>query len=943
MASVVHAQDCLTQRRKLLRQSSNVFGLDFVEVCSRRDHDTQHRKFRLHFLGLRPEWLKLGEQIKLLDCRSGRRMPVSVVAAQGKQNPEHGIEVEVLATVCDDVEYTLTLESPDNAVPSLDPFFACITFRFDSHAPAKVDCVPSNTAKAPTVTSPDINYLAKDYATFRQLILDRLAVTMPDWQEHCPADIGVMLVEILAYSADHLSYYQDAVATEAYLGTARLRKSLRRHARLVDYRVHEGCNARAWVHLKVSEKSVAFHSRDLFFVSVPNQSSTASTSSLSKESLNEIIRKSPGCEVYEPVVSKAFTFWASHNDCRIHDWGGATPCLPKGATSAYLSNPDGATADERQLVKPTVDRKVIKHKPLTDKGLQFRKGDIVIFEEIIGPWTGNDADADPTHRHVVRLTDVDYEQRDDLHEEDGKPSRLPLVKISWGMEDALPFTLWITKPTDAEWTSTTNRPISVARGNVLLVDHGRSLRDEVNLSKTWEVPDGQSNAHYPAAKIKASLGSANLTFSAALPSSGAPASAQVNQDPRKATPQVLLQPSGRSRQILEQFTILELRDPRRIAKRLFAQLEVDPVAAQHSTLPKSTMYAAHVQRSCGCHGEPAATQFLGLTKLNETIRDDLCNVWLPLCDLIDCGPDDARFVVEMSDDRQAQLRFGQRGFGRTPDLEENPRLAEMVADYRVGNGIAGNVPAESIRMFGSFGPLIPGIEAVRNPLPAVGGVDPENPQQVRLFAPHAIRSELRRAITAEDYEHIAMREFGQLLQRAKATFLWTGHEYEVLLAVDPKGREVAAPNLLTKIRWALHRYRRIGHSVRVRGAERVVPTIKLSVCLNPHVIKGQIRSELDRLFSHQVLPDGTLGFFHPDQLTFGAGISVSKIIAAATRAVGDRIIHIEVTALHRTDEGPAYELENGFLPLRPQEIVRFDNDRNHPEFGTLQLEIKGGR
>src|SRR2546427_6685807 len=46
--------------------------------------------------------------------------------------------------------------------------------------------------------------------------------------------------ELLAYVGDYLSYQQDAVATEAYLGTARRRVSVRRHARLVDYLVHDG-------------------------------------------------------------------------------------------------------------------------------------------------------------------------------------------------------------------------------------------------------------------------------------------------------------------------------------------------------------------------------------------------------------------------------------------------------------------------------------------------------------------------------------------------------------------------------------------------------------------------------------------------------------------------------------------------------------------------------
>jgi hypothetical protein len=77
-------------------------------------------------------------------------------------------------------------------------------------------------------------------------MFDRLAITLPDWTEQHVPDVFVTLVELLAYIGDDLSYYEDAVATEAYLQTARQRISVRRHARLVDYRLHEGCHARAW-------------------------------------------------------------------------------------------------------------------------------------------------------------------------------------------------------------------------------------------------------------------------------------------------------------------------------------------------------------------------------------------------------------------------------------------------------------------------------------------------------------------------------------------------------------------------------------------------------------------------------------------------------------------------------------------------------------------------
>ena len=81
-------------------------------------------------------------------------------------------------------------------------------------------------------------------------MLDRLSLLVPDWTERSAADLGVTLVELLAYAADNLSYRQDAIANEAYLATARQRVSVRRHARLVDYALHDGCNARAFVHVR---------------------------------------------------------------------------------------------------------------------------------------------------------------------------------------------------------------------------------------------------------------------------------------------------------------------------------------------------------------------------------------------------------------------------------------------------------------------------------------------------------------------------------------------------------------------------------------------------------------------------------------------------------------------------------------------------------------------
>ena len=152
--------------------------------------------------------------------------------------------------------YTLRLvRSPtDPARPDgFDPLLSAVDFSFKVECPSDFDCKPERVCPPEVLPEPEIDYLAKDYASFRRLMLDRMSALMPDWRERNPADLGVALVEVLAYVADHLSYRQDAIATEAYLGTARRRVSVRRHARLVDYRMHDGCNGRTWLHVRLDE------------------------------------------------------------------------------------------------------------------------------------------------------------------------------------------------------------------------------------------------------------------------------------------------------------------------------------------------------------------------------------------------------------------------------------------------------------------------------------------------------------------------------------------------------------------------------------------------------------------------------------------------------------------------------------------------------------------
>src|SRR5205823_3971817 len=177
---------------------------------------------------------------------------------------------------------------------------------------------------------------AKDYSSFRQLMLDRMSGLMPEWRERNAADLGIALVELLAFVGDYLSYRQDAVATEAYLGTARRRVSVRRHARLVDYSMHDGSNARAWVQVQVSADAARLLSTD----PAPLPKGT------------RLLTRVPGLPVLvpdDPEVLRAAQavfetmhdvdlLFRAHNDLRFYTWGDRSCCLPRGATSAYLGD-----------------------------------------------------------------------------------------------------------------------------------------------------------------------------------------------------------------------------------------------------------------------------------------------------------------------------------------------------------------------------------------------------------------------------------------------------------------------------------------------------------------------------------------------------------------------------------------------------------------------------
>ncbi len=957
---------CRDERRRETVRTAHVFGLDYVEVSD--DQTT----LTVTFLGKAPPAIAK-ENVRISGGRRIRDIHVTGLAVTRSTGVAPGESVDDSMSVRVDKAgdfstYTLSLiqldeqgHATDQPMHGFDPRYAAVDFSFRAGCPSDLDCKPATICPPPQRAQPEINYLAKDYASFRQLILDRLALIMPGWQETHVPDIGITLVELLAYVGDYLSYYQDAVATEAYLGTARQRISVRRHARLVDYAMHEGCNARAWITID-TDADATLDLRQVFFITSFPQAPD------DRVLQPRDFAKAPAgtFEVFEPLVadpSQLMRVYKAHSEIHFYTWGNGECCLAAGTTRATLidswvpaeggkpvaaqpdaqANPPAAGAAQPPSAQVDVPRVLVRDVPLGQgarssdeppgmvRALNLAVGDVLIFEEVIGPKTANPDDADPQRRQAVRLTGVTPTVDPLYHPADSDYGQ-PLVEIEWCSEDALAFPLCISAqgpPPDCKCVDN----ISVARGNVVLVDHGASVAESLDSvttkSTTQRCPTDcepgeivvEPNTFCPTLKQRP------LTFSQPLPPCGC-ASAFVAQDPRQALPDI------------------------------------------------------------------------SLTGTQTTVRGDVVSTWSPKGDLLESGSDDADFVVEVDNDGYAHLRFGDGDLGRRAEAG-----TAFQAAYRIGNGSSGNVGAETIAYLvfrqttEGVGKLVP-----RNPLAATGGTDPEPVQEVKLFAPSAFRKVLERAITADDYGALASDNARRLAQRAalegaaalntaeettaspmapvddlrrseeeepesppavppdicltpfrklqsaKATLRWTGSWYEALVAVDPAGTEETDDELLEEIAAYLEPYRRMGHDLDVKPAQYVGLDLALTVCVLPHYLRGHVEAALLDVFSNRVLADGRLGFFHPDNLSFGDDIYVSRIVAAAQAVVG--VQSVQVTRLERYEIGePALGVEDaseevpssGVLPLGPLEIARLDNDPSFPENGRLQLDLRGGR
>jgi hypothetical protein len=341
----------LDRRQHLLGLADTWNGIDYVEVAS-PDQTT----LRVHFLNEVPVRLGTGSGSPPSSPPSPGTAPTVTItggevitsvavlpidettdwSADDQARPVLTIRVNASG---DFSTYQLRMVSDD-----LDPYFDMVRFSFKANCPSDFDCQPP-TAQCPPPDTLDvpIDYLAKDFRSFVQALSEFSTLRYPAWLERSEADVGMVVMELIAAIGDELSYYQDRIAGESILGTATQPRSLLHAARLVDYEPAPATTASVLLQLDVDATTNAI------IMPVRCQASAAG---------GGLIDFEVGQGLADPInypVSASWNRYRADGTANLQPywWDESRRCLPVGSTCFYIYGQGFGLVPGRQLLIDT--------------------------------------------------------------------------------------------------------------------------------------------------------------------------------------------------------------------------------------------------------------------------------------------------------------------------------------------------------------------------------------------------------------------------------------------------------------------------------------------------------------------------------------------------------------------------------------------------------------
>jgi uncharacterized phage protein gp47/JayE len=260
------------------------------------------------------------------------------------------------------------------------------------------------------------------------------------------------------------------------------------------------------------------------------------------------------------------------------------------------------------------------------------------------------------------------------------------------------------------------------------------------------------------------------------------------------------------------------------------------------------------------------------------------------------GRDD--YFVEVDENDKATVVFGDGRFGAVPR-----QGAQVVVTYRVGGGPAGNVLAGTVTTVVDAPRLALLGAKVSNPAPATGGADREDIAHAVRQAPAVFRS-LRRAVTAADFEALALSYKGVGKVRAVATG-WN----EVTLYVAPEGGGKVSDVLEAGLQGYFEDKRMLSQIVEVSDVDYVPIFVTAEIAVQSFSVPADVLAAVRQAAA------ALLAF---DRVGFGQTVYLSRFYEDSQSVPG--VVFVNIKEFRRGDRPvPAVE-PHGTIPLGPNEV-----------------------
>ena len=816
-----------------------------------------------------------------------------------------------------------------------------------------------------------IGYRVGNFSSFRRTMLrniprvqvtvdeDTIEAPLRSWSARDSDDYGIALIELWAYVADILTFYQERIANEAFIRTARHRDSLVRLASLLDYKPASGVAASVYLVFQMKDGTSARIRRQFPVQHVPAGEEKPQVF----ETSNELVASALWNELTplpDPPQNVTFGFGDVGTRLKgvrarisVGDW-----VLIVGAERVNADPGSKAAGSERYEVRKVIDLErfptedethIFFDKPLGKINRWKHKvvvepvADIFVFRGR-GALFGHNA---PDWRTLGALAAYEYLPAADQDVDDASAPGAYLMAVTQKVRAQGDF------PNQELGLGTRTLDLDRVYENVVndgwIVMINADYREAYKVTGVETVSRTDYTRTAQVSRVKADTdenfdnygladdapfsrvrGTVVLLDAEPLPLAQdidptwiAGTQIDVVEDVDSLTQGHLLMVVGRTESNGIQGEVAVVKKTQSVPNHRIILVN----GLTHAYVRTETRIFANVVAAT--HGETIADEILGNGDASipfqrfELKQSPLSYVpqpgaphgaaptlalrvngvlWKEVRSFFGHEGDEAVYTLDITDEQGTIVRLGDGRTGARPSTGRN----NVSASYRKGLGKAGIVAAEAIKT-----PLErpKGLQKVFNPVASSGGAEREDPASIRKNAPNTVRT-FGRIVSLRDFEDAA-REFTGVA-KALARIEWDQEWQVVKLVIAGDDGNPVVGEAYTAFVADLDSRRDPNRKLNVVNHTPAEVALSLVIspdpaCL-PDTVLANVTAKIDQFFAF-------------DNLGLGQTIALSEIYQAVHAA--DGVIGATITRFHLVDEPEAADVEN-MLTIEPDRLAHLE-------------------